>query len=659
MIRLVWRVALRLACSRDAVQRWRQLSVLGASFLTALVAFISVATCVASDEAANRRASRMPTLALTDDEPASLVMSIRGEIWRSRQFPVVWLAPGDSGPTTLPPGLTALPPPGTAVLSPGLIRAGFLEEGLGFNFSRTGSGPGGAIGDAGLASASEWLVYATPPPGRTLGSGGALFRVKGFGPQPGMPTAAFETEAPTPSTPGAVFGVLWLFALPSLLLSVSCANALSTLRSSRALTLFRLGVSRPWIRLLGALEGGLLAAPGIAVATALWLVAAPHMTTIPGTGLATVKGAFGIPVTTTVGLAMTCMALMTLLGAASIRPPTAALWTTGRQDARVAIASWRTGPLVLSLLLMLVARLTGGPRGLYLLLASLLLTMASFPFALPWLVRRLGDYLGRSSRPATWLAGRRLAFSSIPLARPAVLVAALLFLIGSLTGISQRLSFTEGVPGEPVDAFSLGWRDAKPGDIAMLREQLPQAAITLDPSMQATSSSTRGDVVIRGVSADLIWRKANPRLPAVNLSRLGPETLAPPTAKDWIIGAGGIGALILLLAAFHAFGNRILSLTREDRRLLRIALHPSEVRTVQRWVLIAPLGIAVTVGMVAALVFTWCGSEVDVALPVTRLILLESLVAGGVAALVAMLVSALQRFWLHGRHETTAEGSML
>jgi len=705
---LLLRLAVRLAYSRHRTQRWRQISVCCGAWALTFTVLLSLAVVGASTAAATRRAARMPVLALAG-EPAGLMVSLRGEIWRKRQFPVLWVAPGGRGRSVLPPGLRALPPPGTAVLSPGLIAAGFQTTGLGFRPAATGTGVGGSIGADGLASASEWLVYARPPAGRTLGSGGVLFLVKGYGPRSGEPTMSFETEAPTPSSSAAGFGVAWLFVLPAFLLGASCAVALSVLRGRRAQTLFRLGLSRSALAVLGAVETSALAAPGVVVGAVLWVAAAPSLAAIPGTGIRLVPAALVLPVPTVLVVAVGALVLMSVLGATAVRP--------AFQDRKVkrvtgpaSVRAWRAAPLAAAGALMVIARLVGGVTGVRVLMLGLIATLASLPLAMPWLVFRLGGYLGRLNQPHRWLAGRRMSYSSVALARPAAAVGALIFVAGAVTGIQARLASAESTydGGAPVNNFLLGWRDSRPSDVVWLRRQLPQAAIavvidgpnstsqavftgcqdvakalpvpaacpnsglpsltqeakfehvfnmpaTINPRLQPTRGDV-ADVLIAGgppVTAEKIWRLTNDRLSAVNLSRVGPEPLAAPLATSWIRGAGAIGVLLLLLTVLHAFGNRTLSLVTEDRQLLRIALVSREVRAVQRATLIGPLAVSIVVGTAAALLFIWAGDPVMLALPATRLVLLEAVAVAAITSLATLCVGALQRSWLDG---STSDG---
>jgi len=172
--------------------------------------------------------------------------------------------------------------------------------------------------------------------------------------------------------------------------------------------------------------------------------------------------------------------------------------------------------------------------------------------------------------------------------------------------------------------------------------------VAVDPGARLTGKGISATVLIAGGPAvtDAIWRAANSRLPVVDVSRLSSEPFAPPLYANWFAGIGAAGVSLLLLALLHTFGNRVLSLVGEDRRLLRIALDAQEVRAAQRWTLLAPLTVAIPLGGATALVFVWAGNDVELAAPVTGLIVAEALAVAGISAAMALTVSRLQRSWM-------------
>jgi hypothetical protein len=169
-----------------------------------------------------------------------------------------------------------------------------------------------------------------------------------------------------------------------------------------------------------------------------------------------------------------------------------------------------------------------------------------------------------------------------------------------------------------------------------------------------TGKGNDATVLIAGgpAVADAIWRATNSRLPVIDVNRLSFKPLAPPLYANWFAGIGAMGVSILLLALLHTFGNRVLSLVGEDQRLLRIALDAREVRAVQRWTLLAPLTVAIPLGVATALTFVWAGNDVELAVPVTGLIVVEALAVAVVSAVMALTVSRLQRSWTGSATET-------
>lgn len=688
MIRIVVRLALRLAFSADPRQRWRQACVIAGSFLAVTLLAGWLALLGFAGAAQDRRGARQPIVA-ADASDALLRMVVRAETWHDRQFPVIWIEPAGRGEAAaVPPGLTALPEPGTFAVSPGLIRSGAVA-GLGMPCSDGGSGPGGVIGPDGLAADSEWLAYARPPTGRSLGDGGAL--VSGFGQRDGSMSVRFETEDPAPGTTWVTTVGGWLLAAPALAVIAACSAALSPLRRARAATLHRLGLPGPAVAAVGALETASLALAGGACAAAVWALIAPRIADLPLTGLRLPNGALALGWS---ALALIVAGVVCAFAAASAAGIGSA---TAVPASHSPLSRWRIAPLAAAPTMMLAARGIGGATGLALLVASLVAGMLALPWTLPVLASWLGRVMGRSRRPALWLAGRRLMHSPVALGRPAVALGALVFVVGALSGIDARLG-ADDPPGRPGIPTRLDWRDSRSGDVAELRSRLPagyvialidsgaqpaivfascadaQRAIAagdapcdgsalspaagdriermvglaprLDPAATAPDGGA-GSVVVFGEgpaneARSRIWSVANATLPAVNLSAMGSTPVASPLERGWIRGAGAAGALVMLAVLLQSFADRVLSLGGQDRALRRAGLADRQIAAVRRWTLIGPSTTAVAVGTALALMFNWAGNDVDLALPVTGGILLISGTAlAGVLTMIA-LVSGLQ-----------------
>jgi hypothetical protein len=703
LIGLLARLGMRLAWSADRTQRWRQVCLVVCAFVVTVLALLTVSLIIFADDASDRRHARLPVLAM-DGEPYGLTLSLRGEIWESRQFPVLWIDEGQRGqPQLLPPGLRTLPDPGTAVLSPGLVAAG-AGEGLGFTASDAGTGPQGTIGAEGLATASEFLAYARPPAGRSLGAGGALMHVAGFSPDPGQPALGFETEEQSPSVGTVAFLSAWLFLLPAAIVVAGCAAALSPLRASRFTRMYRLGLSARAVRGLAAIETASLAGAGILAAVTAWWFASAHVEALPLSGLTLHPGELVLPAVAVAATGVLCLVVFAVAGALTVRTQGRIRVTWSAAGTPEALSGWRAAPMVAAVLLLVASRVLGRDVALGLILTALLLLLAGLPWTLPWLVHRLGRRLSASPRPARWLAGRRLTFSPSALGRPAVAVGALIFVVGALTGIYQRISHTSEFTGPPEESYVLDWRDARTGDVDQVRELLGRATVlpiddstetdprallsgcaeaapfvakdpvqvcsgdgALDASAAAdflTATGVRpvlggtphplraGDAATvlvaggPGLTDAAVWRALNGELAAVNLSRLGQDELAPPLYRDWLVAAGAIGLVLLMGGVLQSYGNRVLALVDEDRRLVRVALDGDAVRRVQRWTLAGPLVVAAPAGFTAAVAFVWAANEVEIAAPATALLAAEAVLVVVASAAVALGVSAVQRSWL-------------
>lgn len=182
-------------------------------------------------------------------------------------------------PRTVPPGLSDVPEPGTAVLSPGLRRDGYSASDFGLAESAVGLGADGAIGSAGVISESEYWVYARPSPGRTLGEGGALLQLAGYG--IGGETASFDASPDMPTQSATALGSLILLIIPAFVLLIGGARSNSSVRTERAQTLLKYGVAMVGVRVVLLLEGALLALSGSLIGATVWVLGLLHVTGIP------------------------------------------------------------------------------------------------------------------------------------------------------------------------------------------------------------------------------------------------------------------------------------------------------------------------------------------------------------------------------------------
>lgn len=695
-LRLCVRLAARLAFATDVRSRWRLacLSLAGAIATFTLLLSLSVLHIGARSDV--HRVNREPVLAHGVAD-ARLFVVIRGEIWQHRQFPVVWLEPNGSQTLVLPPGLRTLPDPGTAVLSPGMLSSGAAAA-LGFKQSMAGSGRNGTIGAQGLEVQSELLVYMRPAVSRSLGHGGNLFAVAGFNKQHNNDGIVnFETQDFAPTRKLAAALAIWGLLLPALILLAIGVGSRSPTRSARFHTLGRFGVTRLVIRLIAGIETFLLAAAGVGVGVLVWSFYAYEATVIPFADITVAGEALTVGFAATLTVVFLVSALAFVLGYSLVAFDDAGSVTSRRKVNAKPVSNVRAAPLIMCTVLMIGTHIPPATSyALPLLLLSLVLVCLTFPYTAPWLVSRLGSALSRMSAPHRFLAGRRMVASPTSLATPALIVGVLMFVMGASTGMYQRLNATGDAGSAARNNYSINWRGEQSGDIDTIRAVLPKAvvAVVTDagsiqfrscpefeqvvrlPSAKAcdgTSISAVGmtelhqiiphssmnavieplptvgpapnEVLLFGISDAAVWRQLNTLLPAVNVARLGPDMLAAPLTARWLAASGGFGLFLLVIAAIIAYGNRILALTSEDRRLVRVALDEREVRAVQRWTLIAPPLVAVPVGALCAVLFVWIADDVELAKPATLAISSEFVAVTVLTFLVGVGISRLQRNW--------------
>lgn len=686
-LRQLTTVAVALAWSADARQRWRQASVVSAALALTFAVAAGIGFVRAGERVDVTDWGRRAVYA-ENDQDAAIWVSLRAEIWDGRQFPVIWLA-GDAD-SPLPPGLAELPEPGHVAVSAAIVEHPEVIEALGFEVSAAGTGADGAIGDEGLLSASEWWVYASPPQGRTLGEGGALIPVAGFGAEPGAPQAmAFDTDRSAPGRTESMLlaGVFLVF--PALLLAWSCARSHSELRTRRAVSLHRIGLTLSQVRLLGAIETLALALPGALAGVAVAAFVLPHVRSIPLTGLSLHEGALIVPAEVWPALVVAVVLSMVAMSSTTTLVRTGTTPTARSAGA----SSWRMIPLLAGLAVMVLGKATSGPTALLLLIGGALLVVLTLPWTLPVLVHRGGTLLARLGRPAAWLAGQRMAYSPRRLGQPAVILGVLVFLLGGVTGLATSTYEDLSDAGAGQDVFWLSWRDPRPGDADLVATRLdgavvlpvidetvrasscedlarliaePTAICTDNPSaVVATATARLGvevslvdergestevglvDTVLIGGRVDLthadIWAATNAVLPAVNLTSALAEEVREPLLVSWLAGAVTIAGLLLAAAASHSYGNRLMVLGQENERMLRLGVDADHVAAVQRWTALAPLTLAITAGTVGALVFSWSGVPEDLTGFPAWTILGEAAIIATVSGSVAIFVGLQQR----------------
>jgi hypothetical protein len=692
-LKLAW----RLAYSRDARQRWRQVSVVLATFAATAIALLAVGIASLAHESDARIAGRQPVWAVDTQGSAipGAILRISARALTTKQFgqfPVVWLEPlpGHEGdPGTVPPGLSRLPAPGEGVLSQGLVEQGLRAEDFGLKSSSAGVGAQGAIGQVGLSTLSEGWIYARPAPGRSLGEDGAVLLSKGY--LSNGEGISLETIPEVPTSGATRVGVAWMLLAPAAFLLLSAARAMSGVRDARAQTLWRLGVASRRIRALLAAETALLALAGALPALALWVLVLNRATTVPLT-VATLKtGALAFPL---------WMAVATILGTVALAAFAAVVGRIRdrsiRRDART-VRSWHAAPLVLAFLMMGIGPWLPPTSQLRqgLLFAGLLLTFVALPMALPTVVAHVGSLLGRSGRPAVWLAGRRLKLRSANLARPGAMVGALVFVAGAAFAIYDHLVASENNVGSNAafSTFTVSWRDGKPTDLATARALAPNFTVLAvasdnnvgpgpDGSMippkvyfhdcaelarwadrvplpacnaagevtaQATNyfqTLTRSTPVI-GAPPDAAQNdvfilaakgtssqdvmKALATLPAVNINQIGGLSKVRDPQAGWMLAGWTLATALLAVALIREIGDRGLASMQDVSHLLRLGLRRREIETSYRWSLLPPVAVAIPIGFVGAVLFALLGYELGFTV--------NDLARIGAVAVIAALVS--------------------
>ncbi|MGL5817397.1 MAG: hypothetical protein ACRCYR_07535 [Phycicoccus sp.] len=654
------RFALRLAFSRDRRHRWRQASVVAGAFVAALLAMAGLGALGASAAAEQRIAARSPAWAGPGASEV-LRVSLRGAYTDDgRQYPVVSLeaAPGhENDPRAVPPGLDRLPGPGEAVLSPGLIARGLRAEDFGMRPSSAGSGGTGVIGRAGLATASEGWLYTGVPPGRTLGSGGALLSFAGY-----MPNEAsggvFETAPDLLPLAEMRLGVGVVLALPALITLLAVCRASSRTRQHRALVLCELGVARHRVSALLAMETAALCAVGASLAAALWSLGLDDTRRVPLSGTVLLPGALQVPVLVVVGTVLATVAVGAGVGA---RPDRLFIRKgSARLSPRRFVASQAV--FVTALFAMAASRWLppDSSAGRRLLFAGLAGTAVGLPLAMPVMCDRLGAVLGRAGAPARWLGGRRLRHDATALARPAAAVGLVVLFAGSAFALYGRLGVVE--PNTGSDAgyarFFVDWRDERAGDVAFAAAALrPLDAIpvTTDDAGQRVhlggcaqaqaladrygwGAACEGGKLTRAVldrfrrdseSAALLTPPASVpygvlvlgpsgtneravmkalagQLPAVNITQIA-RPKPPWGGAEWIVTGWAIGSAILMLLLVREVGERVNRTAAVDHTPRRLGLAPRELARARAWAVYPPVLVAIGLGYLGAVVFALYG----------------------------------------------------
>lgn len=683
-------LAWRLARTRDPQHRWRQVLVAVGAFVATLVLLTGLSAVAAAHRADARQAERRP-LAVADTS-VGLKTALRGPVWHGRQIPVLWIEPSH-GESPIPPGLSRLPRPGMVAISQGLRDDGFPSDPIGFTIDRAGTGPDGTIGRDGSSTSTEYLIYARPPAGRSLGQGGVLMSIVGFGdkaPHGRTFALSFETVQPHPPALRELVTSGFLFVLPAFALAITTARAMSPTIARRSRGLRRLGVRLAVVRLIVALETAIIALPGAALALLVHAAVSRRTDGIPGAGVRYWSGDLALPIVLAV-LAALCVSLVQLSASLPAMAPNPSPRNHGRGEPWIgSVLALPSGALALGVLLVIVSRAQSSVR---LLVVGLLAAVLGLGSSVRQLTSAVARALGGSQKAATWLAAARLRYGPLGLSRPATLVAILVLVTLAWTGVQARALHATLEQGPTTTGFTLSWRGPAVDDLARLRSSVPGERIwpmdlenrvlvpdcaaarelagvscasnrlstkdaealrsrlgyevRIEPSAQQlviSEGSTRVFVVGRSSSPGELEAVANGFLPGVSLESA--LTLGPPQQLRWVVPGGVAATTLALLSFLLAFGNRLLSLIGTDRGLLRAGLSQTDVRDVQRIEAFLPMLVAVILGGVVGGAFLWAGTGLELTRGVWMVGLLEMACVLLLALAVSTGVRRLQRRWL-------------
>lgn len=409
----------------------------------------------------------VPTAAEGDEFPgtspdgAVAATVARGTVAVGRQVPTIWIEPmpgHEDDPAAVPPGLSRLPSPGEAVLSPALLDAGYTAENLGWHSSTVGTGKDGAIGDDGLASASEPLIFVRPAAGAPLGEGGAVTYIQTY--EESDPNAVYGGYSYDPDVVSVEMmapGVAVFLLIPSFVLLVSSSRARSKVRDERLRFLHVLGVRARTARTAMACETAVLALSGSLAAAILHAALGRWLTVIPATSIRLFPGdlaplpwmVYPVAPALVVGCAFICGAL-------------------GRLTPRRRRHSRRTGHgiAVVALGIALLVVIASATTWFSYSTATTVLTVGTIavivilPFAVPALTAAVASRLENVRDPLIWAAARRVRQDTVHLSRIASVLGVLIVIVSFAVALwgSATATQAEVGTGHSDRAVSVGWR---------------------------------------------------------------------------------------------------------------------------------------------------------------------------------------------------------
>lgn len=711
-MRTLLRLAWRLALSRDGRQRWRQLSVITSCFVGALCLLVSLSVAVAAQDAERRVAARTPIFA-TSTADTALYLSERGILLGDREVSLLWIepAPGhEDDPGVVPPGLDELPAPGEAVLSTGLLEAGVTAESLGAAPSTSGAGGTGAIGASGLGTDDELLAYLRPAEGRGLGEGGALMSVSHFAGAGSEGSRALERGA-APSSPtirakDARALVLLLLVVPGLAVLAMGVRAQSTVRRARSEVLIRLGVRTRVVRLLMAVEAGILASIGALAAAAVHRVVVGRATAVPLTVTVFPPGALALAWRSTLLVLVLVVAL-----AATASSAGRLIASTRQRPVRPAhprrLLGVAAGLAVVVLCQPIAGLLSYDPS--YPFMLGVFVLVVTLPYSTPALSGIIARRAARAGSDHLWLASARVSHDSRRSSRIAALLMMIVFL-GATSVSMYRGSL--GVGDDPsstvpqgLAVYDVNWRGGVPDDLSRLRTSLaglgevsalpvvgtwdesdPTTSVGVEacsqieafaravgvdvcndgsfdragldalgtmlgvrfvPQPDADAGSVPTDVLVLAARAldPLTLYRAGGFLPAFNPSDLLRTAPVVQALSGWIEFGWTLSLVVLVLGILRELVEHILQVITDDERFVRIGVDLRDADRVSLWTVVLPIVATVPLAYACGLATAAAGVGTDLTLYAPGFITSYTI---GVLVLTAGAVAtafALKRSW--------------
>lgn len=454
----------RSAARRSESGRTRFIALAMATVIAALTAAAFVANSATFDGRDARGMARNPVMAEQGQQPKAL-WTRYWEKEDGRPYSVVVISPlADDAP--LPPGLNRWPGPGESYLSPALADG---PAGAGFS-SRYGKAVG-RIGESGLATPGERLVYTRPT--QSMLDSSYLEPITGYG-SPGPTFGDLRVVEDTREGQLTLLMAM-LLGLPAAGLTVAAARIGAHGYDRRARLLHFMGATRrarAWMNLgasalpvtLGAMTAALVLAPALA-----WNITLPWIDyTLAATDL---RRATGTLLAAVLAAAVTVLATTLLL-----QPSTSRRATRQRKPGadggllRKAVAAACPCFLVLAF----IAGPMGGPSKPPLVyLITVIGLLSTLPSTIGLLTARIAPRLAASARrsgnPGRLIAARTLA------ARP-----------GMVVRLISTLIIAIGVIGETQLIASL--LTNRSGDSALLKSVEGRSMATVRASDRARPS---------------------------------------------------------------------------------------------------------------------------------------------------------------------------